>query len=240
VKVVAILQARMGSTRLPGKSMLPLAGKPMVQNIIERVQRATKLDAVVLALPSGEEFLPVIKATGVKPYAAVHTPENDLVTRYLHAAEFYAADIIVRVCCDNPCIEPEYIDEAVEAYFNEPYTFYSNTTVYIPNGVNGRPLHVDGLGCEVFSMSRLRWLDRKTRDNEEQREHPHKYFVTHAPEWPEDPDHGISISSAVADIRLDVNTKDDYKFIKSIYDHFGHNRFHISEILDYLAHSRGI
>jgi spore coat polysaccharide biosynthesis protein SpsF (cytidylyltransferase family) len=149
----------------------------------------------------------------------VHAPlvdENDLVARYLTVAERCHADIIVRVPCDNPCIEPEYIDFAVERWMKDLSPFITNTTA----GCGGK--WVDGIGAEVFSISRLRWLDNATKYHTDPslREHPHKYFCAHLPE---------------ADIRLDVNTEEDYQFIKSIYNHFGHNRFHISEVLDYLG-----
>jgi spore coat polysaccharide biosynthesis protein SpsF len=213
LKVVAILQQRMGSKRLPGKALLPLAGKSMTENIIERVKRAKRLDHVVLAVPPQDE-----NAFAWMP-CRVHAPlvdENDLVARYLTVAERCHADIIVRVPCDNPCIEPEYIDSAVQHYMENPDVFYSNTTDRYHR------TWVDGIGCEVFSLSRLKWLDRITREqfkDPELREHPHRLFGFQLPK---------------ADIRLDVNTEEDYQFIKGIYNHIGHNHFHVSEVLDYL------
>jgi spore coat polysaccharide biosynthesis protein SpsF len=218
MKIVAILQARMGSTRLPGKSMLPLAGKPMVQNIIERVQRATRLDAVVLAVPWQEDFCAVAKATNCSVSYSVD--ENDLVRRYCEAAErTYDADIIVRVCCDNPCIDPAFIDDAIEQYLRYPFVFYTNTVVQM---TPTRTL--DGIGCEVLSRSRLHWLDQVTQGNPTWREHPHKYFY----------DHGLA-SDPIATHRLDVNTREEYEKIAALYDHFGHNRFTTQDILAYYA-----
>jgi spore coat polysaccharide biosynthesis protein SpsF (cytidylyltransferase family) len=215
LKVVAILQQRMGSKRLPGKALLPLAGKSMTENIIERVKRAKRLDAVVLAVPPQDE-----NAFTAMP-CRVHAPlvdENDLVGRYLITAERCHADIVVRVPCDNPCIQPEYIDEVIGTYLTCDVTFSSNTTAK----VNGK--WVDGVGAEVFSTSRLKILDYETRNREcyrdaSYREHPHKYFNYILPK---------------ADLRLDVNTQADFDLIKDIYDHFGHNRFHVSEALAYL------
>jgi spore coat polysaccharide biosynthesis protein SpsF len=211
----------MGSTRLKGKALLPLAGKSMTENIIERVKRAKRLDHVVLAVPPQDE-----NAFAWMP-CRVHAPlvdENDLVARYLTVAERCHADIIVRVPCDNPCIQPEYIDEVIETYLSCDVTFSSNTTAK----VNGK--WVDGVGAEVFSVSRLKILDHETRNREcyrdaSYREHPHKYFNYILPK---------------ADIRLDVNTEDDYRFIKDIYDHFGHNNFHVNDVLSYLARKKGI
>lgn len=214
MKVVAILQARRGSTRLPGKVMLPLAGKPMLQNIIERVQRAKRIDAIVVTCPAGD----VMEIGNTVPDGILIDPwmgdENDLVARHLSAAKAMRADIVARIPSDNPCVDPSYIDQAVQAYERYPYMFFSNTT----DTVNGVAL--DGIGAEVLSMSRLKWLNEKTKGNPLWREHPHQYFY----------DTGWATATA-SDMRLDVNTQDDYDFICSIYNHFGHNRFTAREIL---------
>jgi spore coat polysaccharide biosynthesis protein SpsF len=221
MKVVAILQQRLGNTRCPGKGNLMLAGKTMDLNIVERVQRSKLIHQVVLACPPSDEdsfsYLP----------CRIHAPlvdENDLVGRYLVTAERCHADIVVRICCDNPCVEPEYIDKAIEYYLEHPVIFYSNAELTFV-----RNQWVDGLGCEVFSMSRLQWLDRMTTGIPKFREHPHKYFHEnkvylpwYLPYQPEDV------------LRLDVNTIDDYEYIRRIYDHFGNNTFHVNEVLAYL------
>lgn len=220
MKIVAILQARMGSTRLPGKVMLPLAGKPMIQNIIERVQRATRVHEVMVTCPiqDRDAFLPVMQAcrNGKTFLDEWFEDENDLVGRYLQSAIRRDADIIVRVPCDNPCVDPGVIDQSVDAYLDavKPLAFFSST-VWPVNYVN-----VDGLGCDVLSLSRLKWLDRKTKGNAHRREHPHAYFY----------DTGCIYHDPTG-LRLDVNTQEDYGFIASIYNHFGHNRFTAPEIL---------
>ena len=211
MNIVAILQARMGSTRLPNKVLLPLAGKPMLKNIVERISRATMVKDVVLAVPAKDtgHFLGM-----AGQLAGIGGDESDLIMRYLDVAITHRADIIVRVPCDNPCVDPGYIDRAIEAYLTGRHIFYANTVVDV-GGVM-----VDGLGCEVFSVSRLKLLDTLTRNRPDYREHPHKWFYDHLPI--RDPD---------AHLRLDVNTLDDYHFIEKIYNHFGHNRFTAAEIL---------
>jgi spore coat polysaccharide biosynthesis protein SpsF (cytidylyltransferase family) len=227
MKVVAILQQRLGSKRLPCKALLNLAGKNMTQNIIERVQRAKKLDLIALTYPAKDDELREVLWRNNIYLSPWEGDENDLVGRYLHTATITKADIIVRVPCDNPCIEPEYIDKAVEYYLDQPCVFYTNAdAVWID------AMCIDGLGCEVFSMSRLKWLDRRTNGNKEQREHPHKFFND------EDACHGNWRSQDA--LRLDVNTPADYDFIKRIYDHFGHNKFHVSEVLSYLESVRAV
>lgn len=235
MKVVAILQARMGSTRLPGKVMLPLAGKPMLQNIIERVQRATRVHEVMVTCPihDREAFLPVMQAcrNGKTFLDEWFEDENDLVGRYLQAAIRRDADIIVRVPCDNPCVDPAYIDEAVQEWFKRPYHFYSNTTGTVDYDGGFKWYGFDGLGCEIVSMSTMKWLDIVTSGKETWREHPHKYWEDFNKETDSDqPEWSIKTASD-ASLRLDVNTQDDYEFISSIYNYFGHNRFTSKEIL---------
>jgi spore coat polysaccharide biosynthesis protein SpsF len=128
MKVVAILQARMSSTRLPGKMLLPLAGAPLVQRVIERVRLATRIHDVVLAVPSRDAvaFAPLASRR-----AWLHPDpgdEADLVGRYLRAAMVHDVDVIVRIPCDNPCLDPCYIDAAIEEYLTYPFVYYSNTT----------------------------------------------------------------------------------------------------------------
>ena len=214
MKIVAILQARMGSTRLPGKSLLPLAGKPMVQNIIERVQRATQVDEVWLAVPGYAEDEPLFHLTP-NVFYGLGIGSSDLVSRYLLAAVHTSADVVVRIPCDNPCVDPAYLDQAVQTYLDQPHIYYSNTTA------NVKHLWVDGVGAEVFSRSRLVWLDRITRNNAVWREHPHKWFEEH---------HVYTLPPA--DIHLDVNTEEDYHKIKALYERFGHNRFTSEEIIE--------
>ena len=240
MKIVAILQARMGSTRLPGKVLLPLAGKPMLQNIIERVQRATTIDVIVVTYPlgDGDVFVPILEACRQRNedgYATkfVHGNQwwddpNDLVGRYLQAAIMHNADVIVRVPCDNPCVDPEYLDEAVRAYLRDPFIYYSNTTAHVGE------IAVDGVGAEVFSLSRLKWLDQRVGDRADWREHPHRYFESC----------GL-LSLPSAQLRLDVNTQEDYEYIRDLYDQFGSADFSSQQAVDYLltkeaAHGEGI
>lgn len=216
MKIVAVIQARIASTRLHGKVLMPLAGKPLILNVIERVKRATKIDEVVLAVPSRDidAFIPFCELTSLYGYPL---DEQDLVGRYLWAAAAYDADLIVRIPGDNPCVSPEYIDEAIENYLQSASVYYSNTT-----GLHW-DVAVDGVGCEVMSMSRLKWLDQRTQGMPAYREHPHKWFQDHR---------HYTLPNAM--IRLDVNDQNDYEFVADIFLHFGHNRFTTAEVVAYL------
>jgi spore coat polysaccharide biosynthesis protein SpsF len=217
MKIVAICQARLASTRLPGKMLLPLAGAPLLQRVLERVQRATRLDEIVLAVPHHDAltFLPLARTRAhLFPY---HGEESDLVGRYLAAATAFGADLIVRIPCDNPCIDPSYIDQAIDGWFSEMSPFITNTTA----SCGGQ--WIDGIGAEVFSFNRLQWLDHVTRQRDPSlREHLHRFFCAYLPQ---------------ADLRLDINTQDDYDFIAGIYDalYSTHPHFTPEDILSYLT-----
>lgn len=187
-------------------------------NLCERVSRAKRIHNIVVAVPPNDwkEIASAVDGckVAVEDYEC---PENDLVARHLMAAEDWGADIIVRIPSDNPMVEPEYIDRAVEMYLDGKHIFYTNTTGHV------RKRLVDGVGAEVFSLTRLKLLDKLTQGQPELREHPHKWFYDANIAWLPD-----------ADIRFDVNTQADYDFIKGIYDHFQNNEFHVRDVLSYL------
>lgn len=227
LNIIALVQARRDSTRLPEKVALPLAGEPLLQRVVERARRATLIQKVVVICPHDDLGWISGLLSGDRCVYAPDVPDDDLVARHLAAAEAFNADIICRIPSDNPCVEPGYIDEAVRTYRAYPLPFYSNTTV----GLQGR--WIDGLGAEVLSASRLRWLDLNTATLSAYREHPHRLFYEQAerhPEW-----FGFPVSAPT--LRLDVNTQADYEFIKYIYEHVYPTTpdFTIADVLAYLA-----
>jgi spore coat polysaccharide biosynthesis protein SpsF (cytidylyltransferase family) len=217
MKIVGIIQARMGSTRLPGKMLLPLAGAPVIQRVLERVQRATMLDEIVLAAPAKDVDAFRASVSGRVWLYGYPGDEADLIDRYRCVAWSHRADVIVRIPGDNPCVDPDYIDDAVRRYLTTPSIFFSNTTDYVG------PTAVDGIGAEVFSLSRLAWLDQRVGDRADWREHPHRYFEAY----------GL-YTLPKADLRLDVNTQEDYEYIRDLYDQMGSADFSSQQAVDYL------
>lgn len=234
MRTVAIVHARMGSTRLPGKSLLPLAGKPLVQNILERVLRTRGVARVVLAVPlcDREAFLFLTEALPEIGFYAYPGDPNDVVAR-LHLAAYYErAELVLRIPADNPCVDPVYLDQAIQAYCASPSIYLS--TCYVEHYPH---VFLDGVGGEVLSASRLQWLqERLSPDDRLYREHPHKLFEDQhlIAAWEQYSRRG-DLSRT---IRLDVNTPADYEFIASIYTHFGHNRFTTQEVVAHLSGER--
>ena len=222
MRVVGIIQARMGSTRLPGKSMLPLAGKPLVQRFIERVLRAETLDDIILAIPVNKEddiLCEVAKELNIEVFRG---SENDLVDRIFKCAMHHRADVIVRLCADNPLIEPMEIDRIVRQYLahgSEDF-LYTNTQEVDGNG------YPDGLGAEVYSFMTFAKLWKSVR-GKEHREHPHLSFYDK--EWLRTID--CPSDMQYPEIKLDVNTQEEYEFVKGIYNKFGHGYFHFRDYI---------
>ena len=157
-RVVAIIQARMGSKRLPGKSVADLAGKPLLWHVLERVKRCQKIDKIVLATTTKEEddvLVDIARECGVSTFRG---SENDLVDRYYQAARKFKADIVVRICADNPCLEPEEIDRIIEYHKKGESDFSSNVYSIDESG------YPDGLGAEVLNFDTLEELWRITKE----------------------------------------------------------------------------
>ena len=143
MRIVAAVQARMGSTRLPSKSMMDIAGKPMAWRVVDRVRDAKLVDDVVLAIPDspGNEPLHWLQA----PFHA--GSEEDMVSRLLGTARKFGADAIVRITADCPLIDPEVIDKVVGVYLDRPFFEYVS---------NSNPLTFpDGLDVEVYPLATL-------------------------------------------------------------------------------------
>jgi spore coat polysaccharide biosynthesis protein SpsF len=222
MKVVGIIQARMGSKRLPGKSILPLAGKTLLHRFIERVLRTETLNTVVLATTVNREddiLCQIAEDMGIQVFRG---SENDLVDRIFKCAVEHRADVIVRLCADNPLVEPLEIDRIVRQYLAHGQDEFLYTNAQSVNGLDWP----DGLGAEVYGFMTFAKLWKLIK-TPEHKEHPHKLFYelgqVKTIDCPDD--------MKYPEIKLDVNTQDEYEFVKGIYDKFGHNNFHFRDYI---------
>jgi glutamate-1-semialdehyde 2,1-aminomutase len=145
-RVVAIVQARMGSSRLPGKTMMDLAGTPLLHRVIRQLAGARTLDEVVVATtvdPADDVIEQFATGEGVR---VVRGSEQDVLHRYVLGAEASSADIIVRITADCPLHSPDTVDEVVQAFLDAGVDYASNTNPYT------RP---DGQDVEVFTRAIL-------------------------------------------------------------------------------------
>ena len=216
-KVVLILQARMGSTRLPGKSMMDLAGAPLLGRILERVKRTTKPATVVMATterPEDDVLVTLAQNMGV---AIFRGSQNDLLDRYYQAAKAFGADIVLRLPADNATPEPQEVDRIVDFHLSTDFVFTTNLAQALGSG------YPDGIGAEAVDFWALEevW---KTRSDAELNEHPHLNFFNYAKQQAVNPRYSVGAPPCPADIArpdivLDVNTQKQYEFIKALYDY---------------------
>jgi spore coat polysaccharide biosynthesis protein SpsF len=229
MKIVGIIQARNGSSRLNEKSLLPLAGSSLIQRYIERVKRVNNLTDIILGTTQNyddEILCEIADSMGIKSYMG---SQNDLIRRIYTCAMITEADLIVRLCADNPLLEPMEVDRIIQHAVNEmedsidnKYYLYSNTHNIENNG------YPDGLGAEVYHINFFREMHEIVIDDEI-REHPHLYaYNRDAVKTIDCPDEIKGYSH----LKLDVNTQDEYDFISGIYDRFGHNNFKFSDYKD--------
>ena len=232
-RVVLIIQARMGSSRLPGKSMMDLAGAPLVGRILERVKRCKKLDDIILAIPDTEKDR-VLEWLGERYGVKVFTgSENDLVERYYQAALWSKADIVGRLPADNATPEPSEIDRIVEHHLSLGRRGFSSNLSVI-----GDSEYPDGIGAEMFDFSLLEEARAKHSDPR-QREHVHLNFYDYGPAQPVDAD-WCPISTIKCpegfrrpDLILDVNTQEQYEFMRELYEYLypKNPEFHITDTI---------
>ncbi len=232
-RVVLIIQARMGSSRLPGKSMMDLAGAPLVGRILERVKRCTKLDDTVLAIPDTRNdrvLMDLGESYGVKVFAG---SENDLVDRYYKAAKSSQAEVIVRLPADNPTPEPSEIDRIIDHHLSLGRRGFSSNLSAI-----GDSEYPDGIGAEVFDYSLLEDVLTK-HDDPNQREHVHLNFYDYSTGKATD-NNWCPISTVKCpegfrrpDLILDVNTQKQYDFMRNLYEYLypRNSEFHITDTI---------
>lgn len=232
-RVVLIIQARMGSTRLPGKSMMDLAGAPLVGRILERVKRCTRLDDIVLAIPDTDKDAVLQRlgeSCGVKVFSG---SENDLVERYYQSALWSNADIVGRLPADNATPEPSEIDRIVDHHLSLGRRGFSSNLSVIGNSE-----YPDGIGAEMFDFSLLAEA-RERHTDPRKREHVHLNFYDYSCSQAVDSSWcPISTVKCPAEFRrpdlvLDVNTQEQYEFMRQLYEYLYPKNpdFHITDII---------
>lgn len=225
-KVVVIIQARMASSRLPGKILKQIGEMPMLAWVVERSQRAMKVDDVVIATtddPSDDAVAGYCEEQG---YTFVRGSMHDVLDRYYQTAKKQGADVIVRLTADCPLIDPEMLDSNIKTFLetDPPLDFAANRLP--PPHKRTVPIGLDTEIC-TFDALETAW---KEAEETHQREHVMPFFY----EQPErfnilhilhEPDYG--------DLRWTVDTREDLELVRKIVTHFeGRDDFSWLEALD--------
>lgn len=205
MKVVCIIQARMGSTRLPGKIMLDLCGKTVLGHIIERVKKVENIDEIVVATTTKEDDILIVEETlkyGVKVFRG---SEEDVLSRYYYAAKENEADVVVRITSDCPLIDPEVTQKTIDYYLRnkDNFDYVSNTL---------ERTFPRGLDTEVFSFKQLEVAYSKAKEKY-QREHVTPFIYENSNNifyYKNDIDY--------SKYRWTLDTKEDFELISKIYE----------------------
>lgn len=146
LNIVAIIQARMGSIRLPAKVMKTIAGKPMIEWLLARVGLARRVTRIVVATSVHPRNAPLVEQVRSLGYACEMGSENDVLERYAHAARAHDADVVIRITGDCPLVDHNLIDDAISRFLEADVDYLCN---------NYPPTYPDGLDIEVFSAAAL-------------------------------------------------------------------------------------
>ena len=223
--IAAVIQARMGSTRLPGKALRPLAGPTLTEHIIKRVQSVKEIDRIVLAIPAGSGEKPLQEIAEQLAIECVLGPEEDVLKRFILAGDQVGAEHIVRVCGDNPLVDLALMRSLIQKHAgkNADYTICSDPI----------PL---GSGSEVVKLGALKQISRNTTEPV-YREHVTTYFHDYHEAF-----HLEKIPAPLylkdKEVRLTVDTEKDFYLMDQIYQKFyfpAQLPLDLKEILQYLA-----
>lgn len=206
MKVVAIVQARMGSTRLPNKVMKPIGGVPMIEVLLTRLARAGEVDEIVVATSADPRNQPLADHVNALRYKCYRGSENDVLDRYVQAANMAGADVVVRITGDCPLVDPALVDDAIRQFKACNVDYFSNTAP---------PTFPDGLDIEVFTLRALESAAQKT-DKPFDREHVTPYLresgrFTQA---------GMQLEEDLSSLRWTVDEPADYDVVSKVFAHF--------------------
>lgn len=230
-RVVAIIQARLGSTRLPGKVLLPIAGKPMLWHVVERTRGARLVDEVVVATSDLADDDAIAAFGAANSVPVFRGSETDVLDRYYRAALEHNADAVVRVTGDCPLLAPEVTDAVVAAYENGHYDHVGATAGSAARalGWTGFP---EGAGSACFSMRALEesWSEAVEPDD---REHVATYMLRHPERFK---CLYISPREDRSHLRWTVDTVDDLEMVRAVYGALFHGSLlRSSDVLDYMS-----
>ena len=213
---VAIIQARLTSSRFPNKILQKIENITLIELLISRLKKSKYLDKIVLAIPKNKKNK-LLRNKIKKNIDIFAGSEKDVLDRYFQAAKKFKAKTIVRICGDCPLIDPKVVDKIVNFYQKNDFDYVSNTI---------KPTYPDGLDVEVFNFDTLRktWIKAKSKT---EREHVTQYIIQNKKFKKKN----ILYKENLSNLRLTIDEKIDLKQIKQVYYKLRKNKnFGIEEI----------
>ena len=210
MRIVAIIQARMNSDRLPGKVLKNICGKSMLSRVVQRVNCATSLDNVVVATSDTNVDDSIENECHKLGVLVFRGSENDVLDRFFQAALVYKAEVAVRITADCPLIEPAVIDKVVQAFLGSDVDYASNTLIRT---------YPRGLDVEVISLHALT-IAWKNSIKPYHRAHVTPYVYENADLFKL---LSVTNSSDWSKYRWTVDTHEDLQFVRRVYEILGGN-----------------
>lgn len=221
--VLALIQARMGSTRLPGKVLKPLAGRPVIDHVIKRVATAERVDDVMVVTSIDRNNLPLISRVTEQGIGIFVGSENDVLDRFWQAVRLTDADTIVRVTADCPIIDPAIIDRVIGLHQEEGFDYTSNIDP---------PTWPDGLDVEVVSRPVLEIAWREATTNPD-REHVTPFVRRHRRRFTIG---NLASDRDLSGFRWTLDEEADYRFLRAVFEEVGNDgaMFGLQQVLELL------
>jgi spore coat polysaccharide biosynthesis protein SpsF len=206
MNVVAIVQARMGSSRLPGKVLKPLYGTSVLGQVIDRLKAVDRINHIVIATTANSEDDVIVKEADRLGVSWSRGDQNDVLSRYYYAAVQYKADVVVRITSDCPLIDSEITNKVIESFFNMPTVDYCSNTLdrTFPRG----------LDTEVFTMEALDRCHREGKLDYE-REHVTPYIYQHPEQFNI---RQYTYEKDYSSYRWTLDTHEDWELISRMYN----------------------
>jgi len=228
MKITAIIQARMGSTRLPGKVLLTVGTETVLARVVQRLRRTSLIDGIIVATSDHPADDAIVRECERLRVACFRGSENDVLDRYWQAAQWCGAEAIVRITSDCPLIDPELVDETIQAFLSQPADYASNTL---------ERTYPRGLDAEVFTVAALEKMWRAARETYE-REHVTPYLYEHQELF-----RLVSVRGQhdQSKHRWTLDTAEDLQLIRAIYAQFGNqDDFGWREVLTLMEREPGL
>lgn len=223
-----IIQARMGSTRLPGKVMMEIKGKPILFYVLNQVRQSKLMEQIIVAttdMPEDDVIAKYIQSLNIKVFRG---NSEDVLDRFYQCAKMYNLKTIIRISADSPLIDFTIIDKCIKEFKNGDYDYLSNTIVQVNDiwreTYNGFPI---GLAVEIFNFDSLERAWKNTKEPSD-REHVTEYMWKNPTLFKIG---NIKNSEDLSKFRLVIDYKSDYFFVKSIMEQFPNNEIFTLEKL---------
>lgn len=211
MKILAIVQARMGSNRLPGKVIKPILGKPMILYTLDRLKKSRYINEIVLATSTNDREDPLVQVVSQKGYSIFRGEEDNVLKRYVDTYKEYGSDIIVRITGDCPLIDSHIVDNVISYYLINDYDY---VRLDVPD------TFIRGFDVEVFSSEALvKAYGEVSKIGEDRyKEHVTLYMYKNKDKFKIGYVKGDKLYSK--DYRLCVDTEEDFEVVKRIYEYF--------------------